>query len=121
MWDRTLFMPLLWSLVAPVACVATNMALLTELSTSPPQRLRRAEDACKVQGRARHSVRAEGRGHGAHGVTRPTWRLRRRHWAGRRHYFGGARVAGTKVWRGYAQGTAGARGTDSVRTAHVNV
>jgi hypothetical protein len=46
MWVRTLFMPLLRSLVPSVACVATNMALLTELSTSPPQHLRCTEDAC---------------------------------------------------------------------------
>ena len=64
MWDRTLFMPLLWSLVDRVACVATNMALLMELSTSPPQRLRRAEDEGKVQhgGAARQIVLATGGG-----------------------------------------------------------
>ena len=49
MWDRMLFLPLLRSLADHVACVATNMALRRELSTSPPQRPRGAEDACKVQ------------------------------------------------------------------------
>lgn len=42
-------MPLLRSLPDPVARVAIDMALLTELSASPPPPLRRVKHACKVQ------------------------------------------------------------------------
>src|ERR1043166_10238872 len=42
-------MPLLRSLPDPVARVAIDMALLTELYASPPPPLRRVKHACKVQ------------------------------------------------------------------------
>lgn len=77
------FMPLLRSLSGRAARVATNMALLTELSVTPPRHLRCKADACRAQRGAYHSVHAVmaerynrlcgfGAGTGAHGVTRPT-------------------------------------------------
>ena len=51
-------MPLLRSLADRAACVAINMALLTELFASPPPPLRRVKDPCKVQRGRAHSVEA---------------------------------------------------------------